>query len=186
MRSAVPEVAASSNATVKPSDNICPCNAGEDTENSGYAAATDSTASPTLTPFRAFSKAKAISSKPSIATEARIPSRLPKCAYKIGWPQEISSDSRRTVTFDHPSSHRVPRIGSLRKSRHNPKACLQRSANRGRSNDNLVFACREIPCLVRLVEDLQYPRIDWDGDTLRLAGREHNPLPSNQAFEALV
>ena len=79
------EVAASSNATVKPSENVSPCNAGEDTANSGYAVATDSTASPTLTPFRAFSKAKTISSKPSIATSARIPSRLPKCAYKVGW-----------------------------------------------------------------------------------------------------
>jgi hypothetical protein len=50
----------------------------EDAANFRYAAATDSTAFPRFTRFRAFSKARPNSWNPSIATAARIPSRLPK------------------------------------------------------------------------------------------------------------
>jgi hypothetical protein len=61
-------VAASSNGTLRLSENITSYSAGEDAANSRYAAATDSTVFPRLTRFRAFSKARPISWKPSIAT----------------------------------------------------------------------------------------------------------------------
>jgi len=47
--------------------------------------------------------------EPSIATAARVPSRPPKWPYKTGSLYEISSDSRRTVTLDHPSSSAIRR-----------------------------------------------------------------------------
>ena len=68
----------SSNGTLRLSENITSYSVGEDAANSKYAAATDSTGFPRFTRFRAFSKARPISWKPSIATAARIPSRLPK------------------------------------------------------------------------------------------------------------
>src|SRR4029077_9571799 len=79
---------------------------------------------PRLVRFRAFSNARPISWKPSIATAARIPSRLPKWAYKTGWLYEISSDSRRTVTLDHPSSSAIRRAALIICAR---RACLSRS-----------------------------------------------------------
>src|SRR5215475_4892564 len=57
-------VAASSNGTLRLSENITSYSAGEDAANSRYAAATDSPGFPRLARFRAISKAKPISWKP--------------------------------------------------------------------------------------------------------------------------
>src|SRR5262250_1956685 len=117
-------LAGSSKGTLRLSENITSYSAGEDAANSRYAAATDSTIFPRLARFRAFSKARPISWKPSIATAVRIPSRLPKWAYKTGWLYEISSDSRRTVTLDQPSSSAIRRAALIICAR---RACRSRS-----------------------------------------------------------
>jgi hypothetical protein len=69
---------ASPNGKLRLSENITSYRDGEEAANSRYAAATDSTGFPPRTRFRAFSNARPISWKPSIATAARIPSRLGK------------------------------------------------------------------------------------------------------------
>jgi hypothetical protein len=61
-------VAASANGTLRLCKNITSNSPGEDAAKSRYAAATDSTACSLLARFRAFSKAKPISWKPSMAT----------------------------------------------------------------------------------------------------------------------
>src|SRR5215472_2678469 len=119
------------------SENITSYSAGEDAAHSRYAAATDSTTFPRLTRFLAFSKARPISWKPSIATAVRIPSRLPKWAYKTGWLYEISSDSRRTVTLDQPSSSAIRRAALMICAR---RACLSRSFRSAIRLDAGVFA----------------------------------------------